>query len=322
MLRDPIVLLHTDAPDGPREVVGAKHRDLTIHTCDSYEALPDMLAETGAEVVYSVRFAGTPDFPRAALVESPTVKWVAVGGSGTDHLVPWDPQRLTVTNSAGVAAGMMAEYALGAMLAFSLDLRGFARAQAQERWIAGRVAPIKGRTVLILGLGHTGRAVARRAKAMGMDVLGVRSRPAPTENVDEVHGMETLPSLWPRAHFIIVCVPLLPTTCGLVSGDAFAAMKQEAVLIDVSRGGIVEEAALVAALGERRIKGAALDVFATEPLPQGHPLWRMENVIVTPHCSSIYEGWELRSVAWFAENLTRYRRGEALFNVVDPARGY
>ncbi|WP_287369663.1 NAD(P)-dependent oxidoreductase, partial [Mesorhizobium sp.] len=103
---------------------------------------------------------------------------------------------------------------------------------------------------------------------------------------------------------------------------AFAAMKPSAVLIDVSRGGVVDEAALVAALDGGRIKGAALDVFSTEPLPANHPLWGYENVIVTPHCSSVYEGWEEKALDMFADNLSRYRRGEKLLGVVDPMRGY
>ncbi|MEZ5778605.1 MAG: D-2-hydroxyacid dehydrogenase [Paracoccaceae bacterium] len=318
----PVVLLHTDAPDTALAIVAAAHPDLTVYTCDSYAALPAALAETGADVVYTVRFAGTPGFPRDSLVGSPTVRWISVGGSGTDHLLPWDPSRLTVTNAAGVASDMMAEYALGAMLAFSLDLRGFARRQAERRWTSQRVAPIEGRTLLILGLGQTGRASARRAKAMGMTVLGVRARPQPTEHVDEVHGMEALADLWPRADFVLVCVPLLPATRGLVGVDAFKTMKPGAVLIDVSRGGVVAEQALIAALRGGHLKGAALDVFETEPLPVDHPLWGMENVILTPHCSSVYDGWDEKSVAMFAQNLGRYRRGEPLVNIVDPERGY
>jgi phosphoglycerate dehydrogenase-like enzyme len=321
-MKSPIVLLHTDDPAPAVEIVSAAHPDLRIETCDSYAALPARIAETGAEVVFSVRFAGTPGFPRAALVEQGPVSWVSVGGSGTDHLAPWDPARVTVTNAAGVAADMMAEYALGAMLAFSLDLRGFARAQAERRWTPGRVSPIAGKMLLILGLGHTGRATARRAQAMGLTVLGVRARPQPTEHVDETHGMDALPTLWGRADFILCCTPLLPSTRGLVDAAAFVAMKPGAVLIDVSRGGVVDEAALIDALQIGRLGGAALDVFATEPLPLDNPLWGFENVIVTPHCSSVYEGWERKSAALFAENLARWRRGAALTNVVDPARGY
>ena len=119
-----------------------------------------------------------------------------------------------------------------------------------------------------------------------------------------------------------VCLPLLPSTRGLIGARALAAMKPGAVLVDVSRGGIVEEPALVAALQGGRIAGAALDVFQTEPLPPDHPYWGMENVILTPHCSSVFDGWDRKALDMFAENLGRYRRGEPLNNVVNPARGY
>lgn len=322
MSADPIVLLHTDKAGAALAILSQTHPGLPVHACETYEGLPYAIATTRAEVVYSVRFAGTPNFPRPALVEGGTVRWVSVGGSGTDHLRPWDPAQVTVTNAAGVAADMMAEYALGAMLSFSLDLRGFARHQSRREWIAGRVAPIAGRVVLILGLGRTGLAVARRAKAMGLTTIGIRARPQASPDLDEVHGADALPDLWGRADFIVCCVPLLEGTRGLVGADAFARMRPSAVLIDMSRGGVVDEAALLAALDGERLKGAALDVFVTEPLPQTHPLWDYPNVIVTPHCSSVYDGWEEISVGLFAQNLARYRQGSALENVVDPQRGY
>lgn len=297
------------------------HPDLTVHVCTTYADLPDAVRDAAAEVVYSVRFDNAI-YPRQAVTESATVKWVSVGGSGTDHLRPWDETRLTVTNAAGVAADMMAEYAIGAMLSFSLDLRGFARHQTAHRWTAGKVEPIEGKTVLIIGLGKTGHAVARRAKAMGLTVLGVRARPQASDLIDEVHAPEDLPALWGRADFIVCCVPLLASTRGLIGQEAFAAMKPTAVLIDVSRGHIVEEAALLSALMQGRLKGAALDVFSCEPLPGDSPLWDFENVIVTPHCSSVYDGWDVKSARMFAINLLRYRRGEPLSNVVSPVRGY
>jgi phosphoglycerate dehydrogenase-like enzyme len=182
--------------------------------------------------------------------------------------------------------------------------------------------PVEGRTVLILGLGKTGQAVAQRAKAMGMTVIGVRAQPAAIASVDEVHGAHELPALWPRADFIVVCVPLLPDTRGLVGPDALTAIKSGTFLIDVSRGGVVDQAALMAALDAGHLAGAALDVFETEPLPSENPLWAYENVTITPHCSSIYEGWDLKAVRMFSDNLARYRRGEPLQNVVVPQRGY
>ncbi|WP_256750143.1 D-2-hydroxyacid dehydrogenase [Mesorhizobium sp. Mes31] len=322
MSADPSVILHTDRPVAALAVLKETHPDLTVHGCDSYAALPELIGRVAAEVVYSVRFDGTPRYPRRALVESPTVKWVSVGGSGTDHLGRWDPERLMVTNAAGVAAGMLAEYVLGAMLSFSLDLRGFERRQQARLWGGGRVEPIEGKTVLIIGLGKTGTAVASRAQAMGVRTLGIRARPKPMPCLDEVHGPDALLALLGRADFIVCCVPLLPSTRGLLGVAAFAAMKRSAVLIDISRGGVVDEAALLAALDGKQIKGAALDVFATEPLPADHPLWSYDNVAITPHCAAVYDGWDIKSVRMFADNLKRYRSGAPLENVVSPERGY
>jgi len=318
----PTVILHTDKPAGALAVLEETHPDLAVHTCDTYAALPAQIEQTAAEVVYSIRFDGTPRYPRQALVESATVKWLSIGGSGTDHLGRWDPTRVTVTNSAGVAAGMLAEYALGAMLSFSLDLRGFERRQQARQWGGGRVEPIGSKTVLIIGLGKTGEAIAGRSKAMGMRTLGIRARPKSMPCLDEVHGPDALLSLVGRADFIVCCVPLLPTTRGLLGKAAFAAMKPSAVLIDISRGGVIDEAALLATLDGGRIKGAALDVFTTEPLPADHPLWGYDNVAITPHCAAVYDGWDVKSVHMFADNLTRYRNGQPLENVVSPERGY
>lgn len=318
----PSIILHTDAPAPALAVLAETHPDLTAFVCETYAALPELIARARAEVVYSVRFDGTPRFPRTALVESPTVKWVSVGGSGTDHLRPWDPGLVTITNGAGVAADMMAEYAVGTMLSFSLDLRRFALRQQARKWSSASVEPIEGRTLLILGLGRTGQAVARRAAAMGMRTLGLRARPKPTPNVDEVYGVDELAGLWGRADYIVCCVPLLEGTRALIGAPAFAAMKANAVLIDVSRGGVVDHDALVAALEAGSLKGAALDVFETEPLAPDHPLWAYENVIITPHCSAVYDGWDVKAARMFAENLARYRRGESLVNIVDPIRGY
>jgi len=322
MTNKPIVMLHTDKPEESLSLFKEYHPDLAVHTCNTYEQLPSIVESTQAEVIYSVRFAGTPNYPRQSLLNSPSVRWVSVGGSGTDHLHPWNPDTLTITNAAGVAADMMAEYVLGTVLSFTLNLREFYSAQAQHQWTAGSVKPIEGNTVLIIGLGHTGQAVAKRCKAMGMTVIGTRARVQATEHVDEVHGMDALNQLLPRADVVVCCVPLLPRTEHLLSQQEFSLLKPTAILVDVSRGGVIDHKALIEALIHKKLSSAALDVFATEPLPADSPLWDMQNVIITPHCSSVYEGWALKSVALFANNMTRYREGEPLNNIVDPVRGY
>lgn len=322
MSERPAVLLHTDDGALALRVMAETHPDLPMHLCEHHEAMAAALAESGAEVVYSVRFADRAPYPRAALMSAPALRWIAVGGSGTDHLQLWDPARLTVTNAAGVAAGMMAEYVIGAMLHFSQNRHIFGQAQRKGEWLSVGVEPVAGRTVLVIGLGKTGAAVAQLAKAMGMTVLGCRARPAPVPDIDEVHGVGELAMLLPRADFVVCSVPLTEATRGLLGPAAFAAMKPGAVFVDVSRGGVTSEAALLAALDSGQLKGAALDVFEREPLPADDPLWARDDVLITPHCSSVYPGWEAASLRIFAANLSRYRSGAPLQNVVDPVRGY
>ncbi|MEL7098422.1 MAG: D-2-hydroxyacid dehydrogenase [Pseudomonadota bacterium] len=316
------VILHARGAEDALELARRRHPGVTFTTCDTYDGLEPMISDTGAEIVYSIRFDGTPAFPRAALVESETVRWVSVGGSGTDHLATWDPAHVTVTNAAGVAADMMAEYTIGALLHFSLDLPGFRAAQARRQWGAGRVKPIEGQHLLILGLGQTGRAIARRAKAMGLQVTGMRARPQPTDHVDRVIAEAELDAVLGEVDAIAVCVPLLDSTRELLNKARIDVLKPGAVLVDVSRGGVVDQAALADALASGRLGGAALDVFEVEPLPEDSPFWAMENVIVTPHSSSVYDGWALKSVDMFCDNLTRYLEGAPLQNIVDPVRGY
>jgi phosphoglycerate dehydrogenase-like enzyme len=316
------LLVHYDKADLALDILRRRHPAVTIACCTDYTSLPDVLAREEPEVLFTVRFAGTPGFPRAPILAAPSLRWVSVGGSGTDHLAPWDPARLTVTNAAGVAAEAMAQYVIGGILHFTLGIPDFERHQRERAWTAGAVTTVTGRTIAILGLGKTGQAVAKLTKALGMQVLGVRARPAATAGVDRVEPIERLQDVLRAADYLAICLPLTPATRGLLDEAAFAALKPGAIVVDVSRGGIVRQAALLAALREGRVAGAVLDVFETEPLPSDNPLWTMANVVITPHCSSVYEGWERRAVEMFCDNLDRWVRGAPLENVVDPARGY
>ncbi|AZO07939.1 D-2-hydroxyacid dehydrogenase [Mesorhizobium sp. M3A.F.Ca.ET.080.04.2.1] len=321
-MRNPTILLLTDRPDAVLETLGELHPDLRPHVCDTYAGLSEKLADTKAEVVYSILLSGQAKFPKDVLMQAQSVQWISVGGSGIDHLGYWDPGKIMVTNSRGLAAGMMAEYALGTILSFSLRLRHLGRLQIARQWSVGRVEPIEGKTILIVGVGGAGRAVAARAKALGMHTLGIRARPIPIADVDEVHAPASICDVVGRADYIVCCVPLLPATRGLIGSDAFSAMKPSAFLVNMSRGGVVDEKALVDALDRGLIGGAALDVFDVEPLPPDHVLWGYENVVITPHCASAYPDWERDSARMFCDNLTRWRNGEALVNVVYPDRGY
>lgn len=315
------VLVHDAEPAPLVGILRHRHPDIAITSCSTYAGLAAAISAAQADVVYTVRFAGTAGFPRSALVDG-NVHWVAVGGSGTDHLAPWDPTRVVVTNAAGVAAGMMSQFVIGAMLHFALDVPGLERDRKARHWCARKMVPLDGRVLLVVGLGRTGRAIAQRAKSFGMEVLGIRANPRPTPFVDEVAHDSDLLELLPRADFTVISVPLTPKTRGMFNVHAFGAMKKGAHLIDISRGGVVQQAALVEAIESGRLAGAALDVFETEPLPMDSVLWSLENLLISPHCSSVYEGWELNSMHLFCDNLERWRQGRTLDNVVDPVRGY
>ncbi|NRB03354.1 MAG: D-2-hydroxyacid dehydrogenase [Rhodobacteraceae bacterium] len=323
MTTAPRVLLHNIETDEMVTAFKAAFPDLEYEACDRHEDVAEALARFRPDVVYSIRYTGTAPYPREALLGADGPKWIAVGGSGTDHFGSWDTTRLTLTNAAGVAADMMAEYIFGGFLHFTLDVPGLQKDQADRVWDTRRlVRPLRGKTLLIVGLGHTGRAVAALGQAFGMRVLGTRARPVETEHVDQVFAAADLHDALPQADFIAVATPLLPSTRGLIGAEAVARMKPGVVIADVSRGGVMDHNALIPALQSGQIAGAALDVFGTEPLPQDDPIWACPNVLISPHCSSVHAEWEQASFAFFLRNLARYVAGETLLNIVDPARGY
>lgn len=313
------VLLHNQKTAQYAAMLKQDFPHVTVIECNDYAGVSDAVEHHRPEVVYTVRFAGSDGFPRDALMSA---KWIANGGAGTDHLGLWDTSRTTVTNGAGVAADMMAEYIMGCFLHFMLDVPGLQRDKAERVWAQRTVRPVSGKTVLIVGLGHTGRAVAKRAKAFGMHVVGTRAHPVDMENVDVVGTSDELLSLLPSADFVAVCTPLTPATRGLINASAIAAMKRGVILADVSRGGVIVQDALLAALLRGHIGAAALDVFETEPLPPTSAFWDVDNLIISPHCSSVHEGWEQASFALFMKNLKLWMSGQPLMNVVDPNRGY
>lgn len=317
------VLIHCRAPQRHIARLTEAHPQVQFDSCNTFSDLPAKLEAFQPNAMFTVNFTAGEPYPKAAVQACESLKWVSNGGSGTDHIAPWDPSRLHVTNAAGVAAGMMAEYVIGTALHFNIDVPGLVADQRARRWDAARkVRSLSGQTLLIVGLGSTGRCVSARAKAFGMTVIGTRANPRPTPHCDEVHRSDSLPQLWPRADVIVICTPRLPSTVGLVNRSAFALMKDGAVLINVARGGVVREDALLEALQAGRLRGAAMDVFETEPLPEDNPLWDAPNLLISPHCSAVYDGWEEASVALFSENLGRFLKGGTLNNIVDPARGY
>ena len=310
------VLIAYERPDDFRDLLNARFPDLELVYATEAGAVLDALVRHDPEVVFSIKHPGFPGPVHAPIPAHPSVRWIQVGGSGYEHLAPWDAARVTVTNGVGVLAPYLAESVTGALVALGRGLLRYAEHQRARCWQPVSFPPIAGRTLLVVGLGAVGACVARNAKALGMRVLGVRGTPAPHPAADEVHGPDALMALLPAADFVSLHVRLNEATRGLLSREALGAMKPGAYLINTARGGVVDEAALIDALRTGHLGGAYLDVFETEPLPDESPLWTMPNVLVTPHASDNVLGWPRRFAELFADNLDRWRAGRPLLNRV------
>jgi phosphoglycerate dehydrogenase-like enzyme len=227
--------------------------------------------------------------------------------------------RLTVTTAAGVHAEPLAEWALFGLLAFTKGLPRLLADQRARRWGHYPVAELSGRTLLIVGLGQIGAEVARLAGAFGMRVVGLNRRAAGDyPHVDVLAGIDTLPEWLPEADAIVISLPLTPQTKGLIDAAAIARIKPGATLVNVGRGAVLDEPALIEALRANRLAGAALDVVANEPLEPDSPLWELPNVLLSPHTAGLSLHENERIVSLFVENLRRYLVGEPLRNRVDP----
>jgi phosphoglycerate dehydrogenase-like enzyme len=280
--------------------------------------LDALLAET--EVI--VGFAP----PHNLLKRAPKLKWVQLMSAGADSIVRTEiwQSRITITGVSGIHATPISEYVLGTMLLFAKDTAQSFRMKQKHQWQRYTPQLLRGRTVGIVGLGHIGREVARLAQAFGMRVLSVDEirgiRPA--RNVDTMLPANQLRQLLADSDFVVSCVPLTPKTSKLIGEKELRAMKRTAYLINISRGGIVDEDALIRALDEKWIAGAGLDVTVVEPLPPTSRLWDFDNVILTPHISGAQEDYLMHATGLFCENLKRYLKGKKLMNVIIRKRGY
>jgi phosphoglycerate dehydrogenase-like enzyme len=264
---------------------------------------------------------------REVFLMSPTVRWVHSRSAGLERtlfpeLIASD---VTMTNGSGVFSPSLGEFALAAILYFAKDFRRMVRNQMAGVWEPFDVLPISGQTVGIVGYGDIGRAVATRVRAMGMNVLAVK-RHVSTQNsdplVDQIYAPDRRADMLSRCDYVVVAAPLNAETRGLIGEAEFAAMKPSAVIINVGRGPVIDERAMIKALSENKIKGAALDVFDEEPLPEKHPFYKLENVLLSPHCADHTPDWLDNAMRFFVAQFERFRRGEPLWNVVDKKLGY
>jgi phosphoglycerate dehydrogenase-like enzyme len=266
-----------------------------------------------------------------AVTGLPRLRWVHATSAGAGEQVrsaglPAEAlKRVTVTTSSGVHAVPLAEFSILGLLAVAKELPLFVEDQRARAWPEVRrpLRELSGQTLFLVGLGEIGREVARLGKALGMRTVGFRrTQGPPPDHVDEVHGPERLAELAGRADAMVVSLPLTDQTAGLIDRATIDRLPASCIFVNVGRGGVVDEPALVDALREWRIAGAVLDVFATEPLPEDSPLWALPNALVTPHAAALSARENERIVELFTDNLRRYLDGRPLRNVVEPGVYY
>jgi phosphoglycerate dehydrogenase-like enzyme len=295
----------------------------TITVADNVEGL--IRAAPAADVVLNC--TGNGQVLSKLWADLPSLRWVHSLAAGVENQLFRDlvESPVPLTNSRGIYKESLGEFVLAAVLFFAKDLRRMVRSQEAGRWDQFDIEEISRQTMGIIGYGEIGRAAARRAKALGMKVHIVRRRPELSREdtlVDRSFTISERSAMISICDYVVVAAPLTPETRGLIGGTEFGAFKTSGVLINVGRGPVVDEEALVTALSNRRIKGAALDVFDQEPLPEGHPFWRLDNVLLSPHCADHTATWLEEGMQFFIDNFERFRKGEPLANVVDKRAGY
>jgi phosphoglycerate dehydrogenase-like enzyme len=312
------------APEWFAERLRAEFPELEVVQLRSYADLGQHIVDTDILMTWSIR--------REQVLAARKLKWIyspaaAVHALLIPEIVNSD---IVVTNGSDVHGAVVAEHAIALVLAMAKRLPSAALHQREKRWAQEelwnehpRPREVNGATLLVIGLGTIGRGIAEMASALGMHVLAVRENPQKGSGAArEVFGFEQLDDVLPRADFVIVAAPLTEKTRACIAAPQFALVKRDAYFMNVSRGALIDEPALVNALQKGTIGGAALDVFAEEPLPEDSPLWSLPNVLITPHSAAFTDKqWE-RHYALFCENLRSFKAGEPLLSTVDKRRGY
>ena len=318
------VLVLSDPNEPQLSMLDELHETATMLIGNSRDAFKK--AAASAEVIFN--WSGSLSLIREVFLMSYAVQWIHSRSAGLERtlfpeLIASD---VTMTNGSGVFSPSLGEFALGAILYFAKDFRHMIRNQMAGVWEPLDVLPIAGQTVGIVGYGDIGRAVAVRVRAMGMNVLAVKRHVSAQNNSDplanQIYGPDRRIEMLSRCDYIVVAAPLNAETHALIGEAEFAAMQASAVIINVGRGPVIDERAMIKALSEQKIKGAALDVFDEEPLPKGHPFYKLENVLLSPHCADHTPDWLDNAMRFFIAQFKRFRRGEPLLNVVDKKSGY
>ncbi|MDB5572690.1 MAG: D-isomer specific 2-hydroxyacid dehydrogenase NAD-binding subunit [Hyphomicrobiales bacterium] len=304
---DIVVLLNSpeETQRAYREGLPAAGGDLRVHVVNDVGDIDPLLPSMEALMTYGSFLCGRgPEIFAAA----PRLGWVQALGSGVDNLLP-ERADVAVSCVRGIHAGAVSEAVFAALLALSRDMPRTWRNQRAHTWERRPSSLLEGKRIGLLGVGLIAEALAPRCKAFGMHVVGFTSRQDAIAGVDEIRTREDLAAKVGDLDALVALTPLTPQTRHLVSPQVLAAMKPSAFLVNVARGGIVDEAALLDALRRGALAGAALDVFAAEPLPAGHPFWDMDNVIVTPHVAGMNREYVAQAMPTLLHNIRAYRAG-------------
>jgi len=300
---------------------------------ESLESIPHTLgsdaaafADAAVSATAILNWSGSRKLLRAVFAMCPNVIWVHSRSAGLDsilfpELVESDA---TLTNSRGVFSASLGEFVLGAILYFAKDFPRMLRKQSAGIWQPFGVEVIAGQTAGIVGYGDIGREVAVRLHAMGMHILAVKRQIPQKQDllIQHFYTPKTLRQMLLQCDYVVVTAPLTAETHHMIDEEEFAAMKSSAVVVNVGRGAVICESALVRALTAKKIKGAALDVFEQEPLPPGHKLFKLENVLLSPHCADNTPDWKDRAMTFYLDQYVRFEKGVPLKNIVNKRSGY
>ncbi|MBD2208149.1 D-2-hydroxyacid dehydrogenase [Calothrix sp. FACHB-1219] len=280
---------------------------------------------TDAEVYFSWLYYIKPTTLQKVLAAAPKLRWHQATNAGVNNILTPEylEREILLTNGAGLHAIPMAEFVLAYILSYAKNFPKLREQQIQKSWQRGlKNEELLDKTLLIIGAGGIGQEIAKRAQGFGFNIYGSRRHPQPLENFDKVVGANEWKPLLSEAHYVVIATPLTKETKGLIDAEVFSLMRPDAYLINIARGAIVDEPALINALQTGQIAGAALDTVFTEPLPPESPLWTQPNLFLTPHFSGHSPRTKERAIALFLDNFTRYYNGQPLRNIVDKEAGY
>jgi phosphoglycerate dehydrogenase-like enzyme len=287
---------------------------------------PSAFIEASREASVIFHWSGSRDLLRSVFLASPNVRWVHSRSAGLDSMLFPElvSSPVVLTNGSGVFSQALGEFALAMVLYFAKDFPRMIRNQRARRWEQFDVDAIAGQTVGIVGYGDIGRTVATRLHAMGMKVLALKRHPPATPDplIDRFYLSSELLDMLAECDYVVASAPLTAETRHMLSDAQFAAMKPSGVVINVGRGPVIDQMALVRALHEKKIRGAGLDVFEEEPIAENDPIWSLENVFISPHCADHTHDWHEQAVRFFLRQYHRFQNGEPLENIVDKNLGY